>query len=753
MLSFAENLPAIVKISRDASPRVCRKNHFIMSTFLVFQRIFLLLVVFTLISLELKAINPDSIPVLQELLKKESSAETRVDYLLKLSEGLSRQNPAEAVVYGKEAWQLARQLDDPLLTFKCLISIGYDYNYLGQFDSALFYAKKTYDIDLGDDSMKYLIRLYNLLGSSYSNKINTDSAEYFWDLALKYAIEEQDSVSIAALYGNLGTLASSKGHFQVAYDYMLKTLDYYEKSGKLIQQAIILNNIGHLNQQMGDHQRAIEYTLRAIEINTKLNNLFHLSQNYGNLGISYHRTNQYELAIDYFQKSLKLAGENNFLIDEARALSNLGSVYLDKEDYTKAMQYFEESLELCKEHGFYFGIMTNQNNIGEIHLKQEEYRKAIGYFEDALSMATNYSESEVIRDSYIKLSRAFESLGDFRQSLSFYKKFTAITDSLDQMANKSHIEEMQTRYESEKKELENDQLRIENAAKARVIQTQRIAVIAFIIIVILMWALIYLIFKSREKISKANQQLNELNEKISKQNRQLEETNATKDKLFSIVAHDLRSPFNALLGHLQILMEDFDNFSDDEKKAILEALYNQSNNTFSLLENLLQWAMAQRGQIEYRPKMNEISDLVNAELDFLASRAMKKNIQIINSIPHGIEIWADPAHFKICIRNIVNNSIKFTEHGGKITLEAIRENSNVKISITDTGIGMDEQTLRGIFLPKKSSTRGTDNEMGSGLGLLLVNEFIMMNKAEISVSSNPGKGSTFVLTFPTGNQA
>jgi len=708
---------------------------------------------FVWISPEVRAEGVDSIPILKELAEKATLPKIRAVYLIRLSDKLSRQNPAEAVVYGKEAWQLARQLDDPLLTFKCLISIGYDYNYLGQFDSALFFAKKTHDIDLGDDSLKYLIRLYNLLGSSYSNKINSDSAEYFWDLALKYAIVTQDSVSIPALWGNLGTLASNKGHFQIAFDYMLKTLDYYEKNGKLVQTAIILNNIGQLNQSMGDHQRAIEYTLRAIEINTKLNNLFHLSQNYGNLGISYHELNQNDLAMEYYQKSLKLARENNFLIDQARALSNLGSVYLDQENYIEAMQYFQESLQLCREYGFFYGIMSNLNYIGEIHLNQQEYRKAIGYFEEALEMATLYNETVVVSDSFSKLSQAFEKLGDYQQSLTFYKKFTAITDSLDQLANINHIEEMQTRYESEKKELENNQLRVENSTKARIIKIQRITVIAFIIIVLLMWALIFLIFKSREKISKANQHLNELYEKISKQNQQLEETNATKDKLFSIVAHDLRSPFNALLGHLQILMEDFDTFSDDEKKAILEALYIQSNNTFSLLENLLQWAMAQRGQIEYWPKMNEISDLVNAEVDFLASRAMKKNIQIVNSIPHGIEIWADPAHFKICIRNIVNNSIKFTEHGGKITLEAIRENSSVKISITDTGIGMDDQTLKGIFLPKKSSTRGTDNEMGSGLGLLLVNEFIMMNKAEISVSSNPGKGSTFVLTFPTGNQA
>lgn len=232
--------------------------------------------------------------------------------------------------------------------------------------------------------------------------------------------------------------------------------------------------------------------------------------------------------------------------------------------------------------------------------------------------------------------------------------------------------------------------------------------------------------------------------------KQLREINATKDKLFSIIAHDLRSPYNAQLGFLETLLEEESPYSPGERKRIIHYLYNSTRQSFALLDNLLIWSRANAGKIAFRPEVLLVAQLFEDVTEIQRYSAQAKNITIEFSLPDdNMEVTADSEMTDTILRNLVSNAIKFTRPGGKSVVKARKENDKIRISVTDNGVGMDESTLMKLFkISEKINTYGTNNESGTGLGLILVHEFIQLNGGSIQVESKQGEGSTFSIWLP-----
>jgi len=236
---------------------------------------------------------------------------------------------------------------------------------------------------------------------------------------------------------------------------------------------------------------------------------------------------------------------------------------------------------------------------------------------------------------------------------------------------------------------------------------------------------------------------------LIKSENQLKEANATKDKFFSIISHDLRNPFNTILGFSDLLSSKYDEYADDERKKIAEELNNSAKHTYSLLQNLLNWANTQLGRIEINKEVHKVKDLVADSIDPYLSAVANKKIEIFNNIPDDIDLWADIRTVKTVIGNIFNNAYKFTPKGGRITLSVSLEENFVKINISDTGIGIDEKIRNNLFrIDECKSLPGTENEQGTGLGLILCKEFAEKNDGTIEIESELGKGSTFTIILP-----
>ncbi|MDX1285974.1 MAG: hybrid sensor histidine kinase/response regulator, partial [Draconibacterium sp.] len=263
-------------------------------------------------------------------------------------------------------------------------------------------------------------------------------------------------------------------------------------------------------------------------------------------------------------------------------------------------------------------------------------------------------------------------------------------------------------------------------------------------------------FLQELKIKEQNKELRILNtsleEKVIKRTEELRLANAAKDKFFSIIAHDLKSPFNALLGMSDIMLNNWDALGDEEKIDFIKDIHSSSKSTFDLLQNLLEWSRAQTGRIKVEPSDFKPKLVVDLNIQLLSAHANTKDISLRNTTLVDDICFADMNMITTVFRNIISNSIKFTNIGGAIEISSAKKGNLIEYCIADNGIGMDEETLSGLFdISSKVQREGTSKETGTGLGLLLCKEFVEKNGGSIRVESQPDEGSKFFFTIPLSN--
>lgn len=250
-----------------------------------------------------------------------------------------------------------------------------------------------------------------------------------------------------------------------------------------------------------------------------------------------------------------------------------------------------------------------------------------------------------------------------------------------------------------------------------------------------------------------NEELKELNasleHKVEERTKELQALNATKDKFFSIIAHDLKNPFNTLMGFSELIMENIDIYDKDKIQEFNKIIFNTSKNSYILLENLLEWSRSQTGTIKMDPEPLNIYELIKLSLGLLENHASKKQIMLQNESMPNTKVYADKNMILTVLRNIMSNAIKYTEENGSITIETQDLGNMLEISIQDTGVGIKEENIDKLFrIDMNYTTKGTAEESGTGLGLILCKEFVEKNHGAILVESTYGEGSKFIIRLP-----
>ncbi len=254
---------------------------------------------------------------------------------------------------------------------------------------------------------------------------------------------------------------------------------------------------------------------------------------------------------------------------------------------------------------------------------------------------------------------------------------------------------------------------------------------------------------ARNEISLEAEKAIDLNNRLLDSEKNLKELNSMKDKFFSIIAHDLRNPLSVFHGITSYIKDRYEELDEEEIQDSINDLYTSADKLLNLLENLLAWARSQTGNMEFRPENTDLGEISMTVEYLFKESAKKKGIVIENNIPNNYYLLADRNMLSTIFRNLTSNSIKFTESGGKIKLDAHKDSYFTYIAISDTGTGMDKSTLDKLFNPgEKISTKGTRSEGGTGLGLLMVKEFVDRHNGEIKVESELGKGSVFKIKLP-----
>lgn len=683
------------------------------------------------------------------LINNAKNSREKVLRVLTYAHDMRTEEPQQVIETLLEIQPLLVELNDDYLLIRLHVYKAAVFQELSNFDSSFHYLNKVKETIDNYNNLQLHFLYNNSFGRFYHNRQQFDSAQYHFERCLEIAKIENDTMYLAGAYNNLALAYDSRSEFQQAYEYFLKALTFFEAIDAKKHAAVTMNNLGLIMNNLGEHHKAIDFFQQAVSINLELDNRYNLAMNYGNIGTVYQDMKHFDDALIAYRQSLDIAIQDGFIRDQARAYHNIANIFKERRNYSEAEASFLQSLQICRNHQIYYGVMVNHLALAGTYFKMKKNQIALQHVDSATIIAKG-SGDITIQLAAIKLkSEIMRDFGRSDEALELLQHYVSLNDSLTTIINKNHILELQERYETEKKELENQRLRVENQSKSKTIRLQHFLTFSISFVLFLVVLLVFIIFKNNKKVKNHNKTLEKLNDEMHHQNLRLKELNETKDKLFSIVGHDLRSPFNSLLGFLQLLTENFDALEPKEKKEILQKLYDQSNNTYALLENMLQWAMSQRGYITFQPILCNLFEVINAEVVFLKSRADKKKLRIENQADKSVMLMADLTMLQTILRNLINNAIKFTDIGGIIVVSSAKTDEGIEIKIVDNGRGMSQDTILKILNENcYYSTVGTSNEKGTGLGLMIVKDFLKKHNARLTIESEPEKGSVFKVLFP-----
>lgn len=257
-----------------------------------------------------------------------------------------------------------------------------------------------------------------------------------------------------------------------------------------------------------------------------------------------------------------------------------------------------------------------------------------------------------------------------------------------------------------------------------------------------------LLEERRELIGEQARKLEEQAEELQANNEQLMKHLQTKDRLYSLVAHDLRGPFNTIMGFASLLTDAGENADKEKVNMYARFINDAALQVFNLLENLLFWARSQSDEIQFTPSAQLLADLVRETIELLSDSALKKKVAVYEQMEADFQVFADENMLRTILRNLLMNALKFTDSGGEVRIDCFREDDHVRISVVDSGVGMDAEVLGKLQNSQGYSASGTKGEKGSGLGLLLCRDFIERNGGSLEISSSPGVGSNFSFTLP-----
>ncbi len=682
---------------------------------------------------------------LLKIIESEQSPDTLLfEAYFRLSWELKSSLPQQALDYANEALKLAEKLNRKSKIADALSHIGVIYWQMGNFNMAL---------------------TYHLEANGIYAKI-------------------QDQIGIARSNTNLGIIFSSQSYYDRALDYYFKALKLYEEHNNPGGMAVVLNNIGMVYDYQRDYELAERYHLQSLEIKENLNDEKSIAFSYNNLGLVYQGLGKIEQAKEFFTKALNIRLELNDKREIASTYGNLGNLFYSLNDFTQSEQYLLNALELFYEVDDRSGIAKTYSSLGQLYKQWDDLNNATKYFHQSMDIAKEIGLNRMVTENYLNLSGVMQRIGDYKSAYQYQQEYIVMRDSIYSEESRRKIYELQFMYDHEQKESELQLLR--KNEEISLLSTQRDKLlrnflIVGVIMVLISLFLLYnrflilrnsnnLLEKQKFEISESNAQLVELNHSLMEQKKMyeelnhklnisnqklkesesnLKEINATKDKFFSIISHDLRNPFASIVSFSRILKRDIINMSKEELSELALELDKSVLKIDNLLENLLQWSRTQTGKIKYKPEYIALHEIIKENLNLVHNNARDKNIKLVDSVDDDLAVWADRNMTDSVIRNLLSNALKYTEQGGEIVLSSYVKEHKAFISVKDDGVGIPEESKRKIFQSDSlHSTYGTMDEKGSGLGLLLCKEFVEKQGGEIFFESELGNGSVFTFSLP-----
>lgn len=524
------------------------------------------------------------------------------------------------------------------------------------------------------------------------------------------------------------------GTFDRAIENYKRAIGIYEKNKSLYYLAPALQELGSLFYRMKDWAAADIYFKKALKIYVSLPDTLGMTSVYSRMG-------QVAIAQDQPKKAVMLYVQAALLNAKIKDSITLSTVYAGMamawkalKNFPQGLHYYQKALELNKHFNNQGLALGNLIGISTIYLEQAQLDSAQYYAGIALIHSKKYGSLEQQRSIQFLLSQISERQGDHQMALQHYKNYQLLSDSIYTTEAQAKLKQEQVRQNVADYQKEKEQAKREAALLNTRNQLYLALVLAFLSI-ILLGGFLFL-------------QLRKAQHQLKTQNLELQQLNATKDKFFGIIAHDIRSPIVALEGVGEQMTYYLAKQQPDKLARLATRVEKTAQQLGTLLDNLLNWALLQQGVIPYHPKSINVNQAIVELMEIFQANAQAKNIQLESNIPEDLIAYADENTFQAILRNLLSNAIKFTPSGGKVAVTTELKENKVFININDTGTGISVEKMAKLFAIDKSSEKGTAGEKGTGLGLLLVKELVELNKGNVLVESKINLGSRFTVSLP-----
>jgi len=637
-----------------------------------------------------------------------------------------------------------------------LLSLAASYTFK-DFSKSLNYAKEAAALAEKTNESKYLLKANRELGLVYSLGGDYTTALSLETKALQLGIDQKDSTQIGQSYSNIGNYYYEIGVYDDAYFYLTTAYSILNKGAISSQDSLLMNivihNVGRVFKEMGQYETALQHLRLAQKVSRQIGDKEGNPYALDEIGDVMLRIGKYDSALLYLQQSLK---ETNHLLSlnpenivkelRTKTLIKIAKVYSFLKEYDNALAYYDSTSRLHELTNNQYGIGEVELGRGTLFLDNQNFVEAENHIDIALEVAKKINAKILEISCYNELAKLWELKGDYKRSLEFFKKHKSLNDSLFSEEMQQKLFRDQVRFATASKDEQIQSLtKLEEFRKSEIKRQEFISNV-LVVVMALVVILLVTVYRSGQRRKRINTLLLQHQEEMEKRSVELEQLNQVKDKFFSIISHDLRSPINALAGLLD-LMDKGAIHSDELPKAIKE-LRVRFNHTRTLLNNLLDWTLLQMDKINLQPAKINLKNLVSENIELIQS-VQSKEITFTNSASPSALAYADSNTINLVIRNLIGNALKFTNEGGEIKIATEEKGNEWVISVSDNGVGMKPEVVNMLFDKiNPYSTRGTANEKGTGLGLILCKEFVEKNNGRIWVESKEGEGSTFWFTLP-----
>jgi len=626
------------------------------------------------------------------------------------------------------------------------------------YDKALLFITQTQRLSKSLNYAKGIAEANYYKACIYSDKDDYFNAIDSYNLSKKLYQELNDTLGIAKVSNRIGLIEIKRGNYINGLNNSLSAIHIFEEKNLRDELSSAYNNLAEAYYNTNQIDKALEFNFKALTVREQLKDSSGIKQTIKNIAQLYSKRKENRKSIEYYEKLLNLLNPEKDKTIQGEILPKIGEEYIQYKDYSKASEYLIEGLKYNRRSNNKEGLLSTLNSIGKLNLKLKKLKLAENQLKEAYELALSSDNKNELLKNYL-LRKELDSIkGQYQNAFFWQGKYYTLKEELSLQKSPEipiNTDSLIDNYNSLNEPMPPLPTTKSPTSEQELKKLKNIsyALIAAFVTSLGILALIYLKRYNREKylkeLEEKNKQIEAKSKALSEQAANLQESNKVKDRLFSIISHDLKDSISSIKGFIDLLRED--NLSKEEFYELVPELSENADNASFLLFNLLNWSKSQMQNLEPHPVMFNIQDVFRDKLKLLEYKIEEKQITLIDKSQQDF-VYADKCMIEIVIQNLLTNAVKFTNTGDSITISNKSKDGKALFCVEDTGIGISKENQSKLFENNTFTTTGTKNEKGTGLGLSICKDLVKMNNGKIWVESTLNVGSKFYVELPNAPQ-